>query len=118
MISIPDRRETVTLIKKARQSGARLEKACAEAGISSITCPRWKDGEDIKSDGRPTADRPAPANTLTKKHVLGLFFWLFFNSLNFIAGVSTVAVVLAGAGAVPFSMPFPCVFFKWNVAPQ
>ena len=75
MISIPDRRETITLIKKARQSGARLEKACAETGISSRTCQRWTGGEDIKSDGRPTADRPAPANKLTKeekKHILDI----------------------------------------------
>ena len=75
MISIPDRRQTLTLIEEARQSGARLEKACAEAGISSRTCQRWTGDEDIKPDGRPTADRPIPANKLTeeeREHVLDI----------------------------------------------
>lgn len=66
MISVPDRQEAITLIKEANQSGARLDKACAELGIDIRTYERWVKEGRVKADGRPIADRPAPRNKLTE----------------------------------------------------
>lgn len=66
MISTSDRRKTVELIEEAHTSGARREKACEEAGITLRTYQRWTGtGDRVKTDGRPLADRPDPANKLT-----------------------------------------------------
>jgi len=65
MISEPDRRKTIMLIDNAHQDGARLAKACQITGISARTYQRWTADGDVKTDARPTADRPEPANKLT-----------------------------------------------------
>ncbi|MGI6782311.1 MAG: helix-turn-helix domain-containing protein [Acholeplasmataceae bacterium] len=41
LISAPDRAKAVKLIDEARASGARLEPACRELGISVRTYQRW-----------------------------------------------------------------------------
>jgi len=64
MISDPDRRKTVELIKEARKEGSRLASVCGEAGISVQTFRRWTAEGDVRSDGRPTAIRPEPFNKL------------------------------------------------------
>ena len=55
------------MIKEARQNGARLKQACAVVGITDRTYQRWVAGDNIKEDQRPYADRPEPANKLTKE---------------------------------------------------
>lgn len=45
MISTPDRRNAVTLINEAVESGARLHVACKEMGICKRTYRRWLDEE-------------------------------------------------------------------------
>ncbi len=65
MISILDRRKTVTLINKARHDGARLVPICQVLGISLRTYQRWSRSKVVKPDARPTAQRPEPANKLT-----------------------------------------------------
>ena len=67
MISEPDRRKTVKLIEKARNSGSRLIPACHVVGISARTYQRWTTGGGIARDRRPEAIRPSPANKLTLK---------------------------------------------------
>ena len=68
MISIPDRRNAVTLINEAVASGARLSAASAEMGICRRTYRRWLDEEgEIKGDCRPDAKRPTPANALAEE---------------------------------------------------
>ena len=65
MTSIPERQSIVSLIQQANQDGARLDKACAEAGICLRTYRRWYRDGAVQDDKRPTAVRPAPANKLT-----------------------------------------------------
>ena len=65
MISTPDRRRAVELIKEAVGAGALPDRACEALEISLRTYRRWARGPDIKSDGRPGAARRAPANKLT-----------------------------------------------------
>lgn len=65
MISTPDRQEIVALINDAVDGGACLKKASEAAGISPRTFQRWTGDGCIKSDGRPTAERKAPANKLS-----------------------------------------------------
>ena len=65
MISTPDRRHTVELIKEAVTAGARQHKACETLEISSRTYQRWTQGEAVLSDRRPGAQRPVPANKLS-----------------------------------------------------
>jgi putative transposase len=66
MISTPDRRNAVTLINEAVESGARLYVACKEMGICKRTYRRWLDEEgQIMTDRRPEACRPIPANALS-----------------------------------------------------
>jgi len=64
MISHPDRQQVIGLIEQAKREGARLHKACAEIGISVRTYQRWRRG-GVRADGRPTATRPSPSNTLS-----------------------------------------------------
>jgi putative transposase len=66
MISAPDRRQAVKLIDEACQAGARCEKACRAMGISVCTYQRWTGAGGTKTDGRPTAQRPEPANKLSE----------------------------------------------------
>lgn len=66
MISTPDRRRAVGLIDEAVEAGASREKACHELGVSLRTWQRWtQGGGELRSDGRPQAQRPQPANKLT-----------------------------------------------------
>ena len=65
MISASDRRKAVELIDTARSCGARLAPACQTMGISARTYQRWTRGGGLKADGRPDAERPAPANKLS-----------------------------------------------------
>lgn len=55
------------MINEARQSGARLKQSCKVVGITDRTYERWVDGDNIKEDQRPYADRPEPVNKLTKE---------------------------------------------------
>ena len=64
MINAPDRRRAVDLINEALEGGASLQKACEVVDISPRTYKRWTDGEGIKPDGRPGAERCEPANKL------------------------------------------------------
>ena len=65
MISTPDRQRTVQLIEEAVSAGARRSRACQELSLSVRTFRRWRTPEGLKSDGRPTAMRPSPANRLS-----------------------------------------------------
>ena len=58
--------QAVELISEAVSSGAARFKACAELEISVRTYQRWIVDGDIKTDGRPNAQRPEPKNKLTK----------------------------------------------------
>ncbi len=64
MINVPDRRRAIELIEEAVDAGAPAQKACEELEISLRTYKRWTDGDGVRADGRPDADRPEPANKL------------------------------------------------------
>ncbi len=67
MISTQDRRNAVTLIEEAVESGARLFQSCAELGFCKRTYRRWTAlAGEVKADGRPDAQRPVPANALSE----------------------------------------------------
>jgi putative transposase len=63
LISPSARKETISLIKEAGQSGARIQKSCELMGISTRTLDRWKK-EDGDIDKRHLSKR-VPANKLT-----------------------------------------------------
>ena len=65
MIGAPDRKRAVRLIKDTVYAGARTVNACNEMGISMRTFQRWNQEDEVKVDGRPSADRPSPENKLT-----------------------------------------------------
>jgi transposase InsO family protein len=65
MISTPDRQHAVELIQEAIAAGARCCRACQELSLSVRTFRRWRTPEGLKSDGRPFAKRPSPANRLS-----------------------------------------------------
>mgnify|MGYP001812742798 CR=1 FL=1 len=65
MIGALDRKRAVRLIKETTDAGARTASACREMGISMRTFQRWTQEGDVRTDGRPDADRPAPENKLT-----------------------------------------------------
>lgn len=67
MISTPDRRTACELIEEACAAGARPARACAELGLHVRTWRRWTAENGVKVDGRPTAERPAPANKLSEE---------------------------------------------------
>lgn len=65
----------VDLIRTAVQSGARLPRACDEAGLSLRTWRRWVRDGQVQSDQRPLVPRPAPQNKLTqteRQAILGI----------------------------------------------
>ena len=75
MIGTSDRQQAVELIDEARQAGARLKPACRELGINTRTSQRWTQTGQLKTDGRPEAVRPPPANKLSveeRAHVLAI----------------------------------------------
>ena len=65
MIGHADRRRAVELIDEAVTAGARQHKACAILEISARTYQRWTRDNAVRSDGRPEAQRPVPANKLS-----------------------------------------------------
>ena len=66
MISLEDRTVRAQDIDIAHSAGARLSKACAEAGIDVRTLQRWKaQGGLVSGDRRPAAVRPTPAHALS-----------------------------------------------------
>ena len=71
MISAPDRRKCVLLIREANAAGCRLRVACAEIEISVRTFERWVREEgaegEIAADGRTTNERPEPPNKLSEE---------------------------------------------------
>lgn len=67
MISAPDRREAVELIEEAVNAGASAQCACEDLGISQRTYQRWRQGDGVREDRRPEAERPEPANKLTSQ---------------------------------------------------
>lgn len=58
--------QAVKLISEAVASGAARFKACAELKISVRTYQRWIVDGNVKTDGRPSAQRPEPKNKLSK----------------------------------------------------
>ena len=67
MILIADRRSLAQDIQDARDAGARLKPVCEVAGIDARTLQRWKAQEGLtKGDGRPAAERSAPAHALSE----------------------------------------------------
>ena len=66
MISLEDRTALALGIHTAHAAGARLQLACASAGIDLRTLQRWKACDGLTAgDGRPTAVRPVPAHALS-----------------------------------------------------
>lgn len=68
LISVPDRRLCVALIREAQEAGCRLHCACTELELSVRTFQRWvREGDEvIDADGRTTNVRPAPAHKLSE----------------------------------------------------
>lgn len=64
MTGLEDRQRLANDVEQAHQSGARLSIACQTAGIDVRTLQRWKRNE-VGSDRRPLAVRPAPSHALT-----------------------------------------------------
>lgn len=56
------------MIREAAAAGSRLNKACAELGVSLRTFQRWVSAGDdmVQADSRTTSDRPEPANKLSE----------------------------------------------------
>lgn len=66
MIGLEDRTVLAQDIETAHRDGARLERACAEVGITVRTLQRWKaDDGLVAGDRRPSAVRPTPAHALS-----------------------------------------------------
>lgn len=66
MTALQDRRRAALWIEEAQRDGARLERACAVAGIDTRTLQRWKAHQGLeRGDGRPHAVRPLPAHALS-----------------------------------------------------
>ena len=66
MISTPDRKRAVELVKETVAAGARTFKVCDQMGLSMRTYQRWTREGGVKADGRPDAVRPPPAHKLTQ----------------------------------------------------
>lgn len=64
MTGLEVRQRLANDVEQARQSGARLSIACQTAGIDVRSLQRWKRNE-VGSDRRPLAVRPAPSHALT-----------------------------------------------------
>src|SRR5690554_6001431 len=56
----------INLTQEAMSAGARLFKACGEAGIGLRTYRRWFREGEVQPDKRPEAVRPRPANKLSE----------------------------------------------------
>jgi putative transposase len=66
LISAHDRVTAVELIKEAMDSGARLEPACKEIGISTRTFERWTEGGQVVVDQRQFVKK-TPKNKLSEE---------------------------------------------------
>jgi putative transposase len=67
MTRLEDRRTLVDEIVQARTAGARLDAACALAGIDARTLQRWQaGGGPLQADRRPEAVRPTPSHALSE----------------------------------------------------
>lgn len=66
LTSLSQRRQYLSWIQEANQSGAKISLACEEAGISLRTYRRWYRDGQVTQDKRPEAIRPAPKNKLTE----------------------------------------------------
>lgn len=55
----------VDLIQEAYQDGARIDKACQEAGIALRTYRRWFTNGTVQQDQRPLCSRPTPPHKLS-----------------------------------------------------
>ena len=67
MTSLEDRQSIARAVDEAHRGGARLRRACAEAGITVRTLQRWKGGCGLeRGDRRPQAVRPVPAHALSE----------------------------------------------------
>jgi len=60
-----ERKKIIELIQETNTNGARLKRACEEAGISLRTYRRWYQQGEVKQDKRPDCQRPEPSNKLT-----------------------------------------------------
>ena len=68
MTSTPDRKEILKLVDEAEQAGARHSKIAELLGLHARTLRRWQEAKQAgKGDGRPTAKRRRPANTLSEE---------------------------------------------------
>jgi len=65
LTSYSERKQLVQWIQEANESGARLKRACQEAGISLRTYKRWYRDGKVQEDQRPLCQRPAPTNKLS-----------------------------------------------------
>jgi putative transposase len=67
MIGLEDRQALARDVAVAHAAGARLEPACATAGIDVRTLQRWKAADGLLSgDGRPQAVHPVPRHALSE----------------------------------------------------
>jgi len=66
------RKEIVGLIRRAKSSGARLKRACEEAGLSLRSYRRWFSAGEVQADQRPQATRPVPVNKLDEQETLDI----------------------------------------------
>ncbi|WP_201558967.1 DDE-type integrase/transposase/recombinase, partial [Psychrobacter sp. 72-O-c] len=62
---LPERKQYLAWIQDANQSGARLNLACIEVGISIRTYRRWYRAGQVSWDKRLDAIRPVPKNKLS-----------------------------------------------------
>ena len=65
MTILPDRQHCIALVNEALVSGDTLYKACSVIEVHHKTCFRWVNAGAVKSDGRPSAQRPELGNKLT-----------------------------------------------------
>jgi len=67
MTLLDDRQHYEELVNEAILAGASKYKACDVIGISIRTIQRWQSEGEISADKRLIADRPEPANKLSKQ---------------------------------------------------
>ena len=65
-MSLEQRKQTIDMIDQARESGARLNEACATVEIDPATYRRWQRDGQVVADRRATAKRPLPSNRLSE----------------------------------------------------
>ena len=68
MISLEDRHQIARAVEQAHRDGARLTRACTEAGVHVRSLQRWKHGEGLeRGDQRPEAVHPVPQHALSQE---------------------------------------------------